>query len=79
MLDKFKRPEQYRNICDTRGGIIMRRALWATYVKERAKEKRVVESGNIKGRFVKGEMYITLQDCAGHTFANPASPRGWRS
>ena len=46
----------------------------ATYMKEQGKEKGVAEIGNAKGQFVKGEMYVTLQDYAGHPLANPMSP-----
>ncbi len=38
----------------------------ATYVKEHGKEKGIAEVGNAKGQFVKGEMYVTLQDYTGH-------------
>jgi len=46
----------------------------ATYVKEHGKEKGIAEIGNAKGQFVKGEMYVTLQDYTGHPLANPMSP-----
>jgi cytochrome c len=46
----------------------------AAYVKANGKEKGAAEIGNLKGQFVKGEMYVTLQDYAGHPLANPMSP-----
>jgi len=45
----------------------------AAYVKANGKEKGAAEIGNAKGQFVKGEMYVTLQDCAGHPVANPVA------
>jgi signal transduction histidine kinase len=46
----------------------------AAYVKANGKEKGAAEIGNAKGQFVKGEMYVTLQDYAGRPVANPMSP-----
>lgn len=46
----------------------------AAYMKANGKEKGVAEIGNLKGQFVKGEMYVTLQDFNGVPLANPMSP-----
>jgi cytochrome c len=46
----------------------------AAYVKTEGKEKGVAEIGNPKGQFVKGELYVTLQDLKGSPLANPMNP-----
>ncbi len=46
----------------------------AAFVKQNGKEKGVAEIGNAKGQFVKGEMYVTLQDYTGHPLANAMNP-----
>jgi cytochrome c len=46
----------------------------AAFVKSNGKEKGAAEIGNPKGQFVKGEMYVTLQDYKGIPVANPMSP-----
>ncbi len=43
----------------------------AEFVKANGKEKGVAEIGNPKGQFVKGELYVTLQDTKGFHLANP--------
>jgi signal transduction histidine kinase len=46
----------------------------AEFVKANGKEKGVAEIGNPKGQFVKGELYVTLQDTKGAPLANPMNP-----
>jgi cytochrome c len=46
----------------------------AAYVKANGKEKGAAEIGNVKGQFVKGELYVTFHDFKGATVANPMSP-----
>lgn len=46
----------------------------AAYIKANGKVKGAAEIGNLKGQFVKGEMYVTLQDFNGVPLANPMSP-----
>ncbi|MBA4416716.1 MAG: hypothetical protein C0392_02220 [Syntrophus sp. (in: bacteria)] len=47
----------------------------AAYVKTNGKDKGVAEINNPKGQFVKGEMYVTMQDFSGVLLANPVSPK----
>jgi cytochrome c len=46
----------------------------AVFAKANGKEKAVAEVGNPKGQFVKGDLYVTLQDTKGFALANPMSP-----
>jgi cytochrome c len=47
----------------------------AAYVKANGKEKGVAEIGNPKGQFVKGDLYVALQDFNGVALANPMFPK----
>jgi signal transduction histidine kinase len=47
----------------------------AAYVKANGKDKGIAELNNPKGQFVKGEMYVTMQDLTGVVLANPVSPK----
>lgn len=47
----------------------------AAYVKANGKEKGIAEIGNPKGQFVKGDLYVTLQDFNGIALANPMNPK----
>ncbi len=47
----------------------------AAYVKANGKDKGIAELNNPKGQFVKGEMYVTMQDLTGVLLANPVSPK----
>ncbi|HEY3278529.1 MAG TPA: cache domain-containing protein [Syntrophorhabdaceae bacterium] len=47
----------------------------AAYVKANGKEKGIAEIANPKGQFVKGDLYVTLQDFNGIALANPMNPK----
>jgi signal transduction histidine kinase len=46
----------------------------AAFVKANGKEKGIDEIGNPKGQFVKGDLYVTMQDTKGIVVANPVNP-----
>jgi cytochrome c len=46
----------------------------AVFAKANGKEKAVAEIINPKGQFVKGDLYVTLQDTSGLNLANPMNP-----
>ncbi len=46
----------------------------ADFIKANGKEKGLAEVNNPKGRFVKGELYVTVQDTNGIALANPMNP-----
>lgn len=46
----------------------------ADFVKANGKEKGLAEVGNPKGQFVKGDLYVTVQDTNGIALANPMNP-----
>jgi cytochrome c len=46
----------------------------AKFVEANGKEKGIAEIGNPKGQFVKGELYVTMQDTNGIHLANPMAP-----
>ena len=46
----------------------------ALYVKANGKEKGINEIGNPKGQFVKGDLYVVLQDFSGRNLVNPKAP-----
>jgi cytochrome c len=47
----------------------------AEFVKANGKEKGVAEIGNPQGQFVKGDIYVVIQDFSGVNLANPMSPK----
>jgi cytochrome c len=47
----------------------------AAYVKANGKEKGIAEIANPKGQFVKGDLYVTLQDFNGIALANPMNTK----
>ncbi len=47
----------------------------AAYVKSHGKEKGIAEIGNPKGQFVKGDLYVVIQDFNGINLANPMQPK----
>ena len=47
----------------------------AAYVKTNGKDKGIAEISNPKGQFVKGDLYVTLQDLNGVMLANPMNPK----
>jgi len=46
----------------------------AAYVKAHGKDKGISEIGNPKGQFVKGDLYVVLQDFNGFNLVNPKAP-----
>jgi cytochrome c len=46
----------------------------ASFVKANGPEKGLAEIGNVKGQFVKGDLYVTCQDINGVVRANPMAP-----
>jgi cytochrome c len=46
----------------------------AVFIKDNGKDKGVAEIMNAKGQFVKGDIYVTLQDTKGIALANPMNP-----
>jgi cytochrome c len=46
----------------------------AAYVKANGKEKGVAEIANPQGKFVKGDLYVVIQDFNGINLANPKVP-----
>ncbi len=46
----------------------------AAYVKANGREKGIAEIGNPKGQFVKGDLYVVIQDTKGICLANPMNP-----
>ena len=47
----------------------------AAYIKANGKEKGFAEINDPKGRFVKGDIYVTVQDFNGVPLANPMFPK----
>jgi cytochrome c len=47
----------------------------AEYVKTNGKEKGIAEIGDPKGKFVKGDIYVVIQDFNGINLANPMQPK----
>jgi cytochrome c len=47
----------------------------AAFVKTNGKEKGIAEIGNAKGKFVKGDIYVVIQDFNGINLANPMQPK----
>jgi cytochrome c len=47
----------------------------AAYVKANGKDKGIAEIINPKGQFVKGDLYVVLQDFNGVNLANPMQPK----
>lgn len=46
----------------------------ANFVKVNGREKGIAEIGNPKGPFVKGELYVVIQDTKGVNLASPLQP-----
>lgn len=46
----------------------------AKYVEANGKEKGIAEIGNPKGQFVKGDLYVVIQDTNGVNLASPMQP-----
>lgn len=46
----------------------------AQFVEKNGAEKGIAEIGNPKGQFVKGDLYVVIQDTKGISRANPAFP-----
>lgn len=45
----------------------------AAYVEANGKDRGIAEIGNPKGKFVKGDMFVTLLDTNGNYLANPVN------
>jgi len=46
----------------------------AAFVKANEKEECIAEIGNPKGQFVKGDLYVVIQNTKGVNLANPMAP-----
>jgi len=46
----------------------------AKFVEENGREKGIAEIGDPKGQFVKGDLYVVIQDTKGMCLANPVNP-----
>ncbi len=46
----------------------------AQFVKENGREKGIAEIRNPKGQFVKGDLYVVIQDTKGMSLGNPVAP-----
>lgn len=46
----------------------------AQFVKENGREKGIAEIRNPKGQFVKGDLYVVIQDTKGMSLGNPMAP-----
>jgi cytochrome c len=47
----------------------------AAYVKANGKDKGIAEIMNVKGQFVKGDLFVVIQDFNGVNLGNPMQPK----